>query len=96
MITYKLEGAVLSMTRPSGQSYRAELDGPAARYVGEPRLNWVSVKRIDASTIVETDKFNDKILTVLRLTVDADGKTMTIAAKDLESGTTGHLIATKQ
>lgn len=96
LTTYKLEGDTLIMTRPTGQSYRAKLDGTDAPYIGEPRFDSVSVKRIDASTIEETDKFNGKTLTVLRVTVNADGKTMTIAVNDLESGTTGQFTASKQ
>lgn len=96
LTTYKLEGDTLIMTRPTGQSYRARLDGADAPYNGEPRFDTVSVKRIDANSIEETDKFSGKILTVLRMTVSADGKTMTIAVKDLESGTTGRFTASKQ
>lgn len=96
LTTYKLEGDTLVMTRPTGQSYRARLDGADAPYNGEPRFDTVSVKRIDANSIEETDKFSGKILTVLRMTVSADGKTMTIAVKDLESGTTGRFTASKQ
>ena len=96
LTTYKLEGDTLIMTRPTGQSYRAKLDGTDAPYNGEPRFDSVSVKRIDANTIEETDKFRGKILVFLRLIVNADGKTMAIAVNDLESGTTARLAASKQ
>ena len=96
LTTYKLEGDTLIMTRPTGQSYRAKLDGTDAPYIGEPRFDTVSVKGIDANTIEETDKFRGKILVVLRIIVNADGKTMAIAVNDLQSGTTARLIASKQ
>jgi len=96
LVTYKFEAGALIMTRPTGQSYRAKLDGGDAPYNGEPRFDTVSVKRIDRNTIEETDKFSGKILVVLRMTVNASGKTMTIAVNDLESGTTARFTATKQ
>lgn len=96
LISYKLDGNTLSMSRPTGQSYTAKLDGPDARYNGEPRFNSVSAKRIGANTIEESDKFNDKVLVVSRMVLSTDGKTMTIVVKDLESGETGQYTASKQ
>jgi hypothetical protein len=54
------------------------------------------VKRIGPNTIEETDKFNDTVLVVSRMTVGVDGKTMIILVKDLESSTTGRFTASKQ
>lgn len=96
LVTFKLEGEKLSMTRPTGQWYRATLDGPDAPYNGEPRFNGVSVRRIDASTIEETDKFNGKVLVVSRMSISSDGKSMTITVKGLEAHETEQFTAIKQ
>jgi hypothetical protein len=95
LTTFKLDRHTFSMSRPTGQSYNVKLDGPDASYTGEPRFNSVSVRRIDARTIEETDKFNDKVLVVSHMTLSVDGKTMTIMVKDLESRTTGQFTTRK-
>jgi len=96
LMTFQLRGDVFSMSRPTGESYRAVLDGSEAPYVGAPRFNGVAIKRIDANTIEESDKFNGTVLAVSRLTVAADGESMNISVHDLEAGTTGLFTATKQ
>ena len=95
-MTFQLRGGIFSMSRPTGQSYRAELDGPDAPYIGEPRFNGVSVRRIDAKTIEENDKYNGKVLSLFRMTIAADGKSMNISVHDFEDGTTAQFTATKQ
>jgi len=67
LVRFRLEGDEFGMTRPTGESYRAVIDGTQAPYNGEPRFNRVSVKRIEANTIEETDKFNDKPLVISRM-----------------------------
>lgn len=96
LIAFRLDGDTVEMSRPTGESYAAKLDGTDARYNGEPRFNSVSVKRIDANTLEETDKFNGRVLVVSRMTVSADGETMTIAVRDLESGTSAQFAAKKE
>jgi len=96
VITFRWEGKVLLMSRPTGQSYRARLDGGDAPYHGDPHVSSVSLKRIDANTVEETDKLNGKAVTVARITVRADGKSLTIAARNPEVGTTSYFTATKQ
>lgn len=94
--TLKVQGDTVHMTAPTGQSYTANLDGTDAPYNGDPGLTSVSVKRIDKSTIEETDKRNGKTISVTRMTVSSDGKTLILATRDLEHGTTSRVSATKQ
>jgi hypothetical protein len=96
LITYKLEGNAMTMSRPTGQSYRAVLDGTDAPYQGDPNVIAVSVKRIGANTIEETYKFGGKAPTVARVSVSADGNLMTIKVKDLDAGTTTQFTAARQ
>jgi hypothetical protein len=94
--TYKTEGDSLSMSSPTGQSYTAKLDGADAPYNGDPGTNSVSVKRLGNNTIEETDKRDGKVISVARMTVAADGKTMTLAVNDQLHGTTSQFEAQKQ
>jgi hypothetical protein len=95
-ITYKVSGDSLSMSSPTGQSYTAKLDGTEAPYKGDPGTTSVSVKRVDKNTMEETDKRDGKVIVVLRMTVAADGKTMTVKADDKLHGTTSQITAAKQ
>jgi hypothetical protein len=96
LVTYKLEGEFFSMSRPTGQSYSAKLNGPDAPYKGDSDTNGVALKRIDENTIEEIDKFNGKMVSVTRLTVDLDGRSMTVAVKDLQDGSTNQFVLQKQ
>ena len=46
-ITYKVDGDVLNMSTPTGQSYSAKLDGTEAPYKGDPGTTSVSVKSLE-------------------------------------------------
>lgn len=96
LFSYKVEGSVLSMTSPTGQSYEAKLDGTEAPYKGDPGTTSVSVKSIGKSVLEETDKREGKVMAVSRSTVSANGKTMTIAISDKLHGTTMQFTADKQ
>ena len=93
--SFKSGGDSLSYSTPTGQSYTAKLDGTDAPYVGDPGTTSVSLKRMGDS-IEETDKRDGKVVAVAKMTVSADGKTMTIAVDDKLHGTTATYIATKQ
>ena len=96
LFTYKVAGDSLTMTSPTGQSYTAKLDGTDAPYKGDPGTTSVSVKRMGKNTIEETDKRDGKVISVARMTVAPDGKTMTIAWNDTLHGTSGEYTAKKQ
>ncbi|WP_254424401.1 hypothetical protein [Rhodanobacter sp. C05] len=94
--TYKVDGDSLSMTSPTGQSYSAKTDGTDAPYKGDPGTTSVSVKKLDKNTLQETDKRDGKVISIAKMTVAADGKTMTIAVNDKLRGTSMSLVAAKQ
>jgi hypothetical protein len=96
LLTYKLEGNTLSMSRPTGQSYAAKLDGTEAPYTGDPNISSLSLKRISRNTIEESQKLRGEVVRTYRMTVGPDGKTMSIAMTDTHAGTTTHFIAKKQ
>jgi hypothetical protein len=96
LVTYRLESDTLSMSRPSGQSYTAKLNGTDAPYKGDPDTNVVSLKRLDNNTIEETSKLNGKVVSITRLAVGSDGKSMTVSVQDVEDGTTNRFTMRKQ
>jgi hypothetical protein len=95
-VTFTVDGNSLSMSNQTGQSYVAKLDGTEAPYKGDPGTTSVSVKSLDKNTIEETDKRDGKVIGVSRMTVAADGKTMTAKFEDKLRGTTSQFTATKQ
>lgn len=96
MFTCKVAGDSLTMTTPTGQSYTAKLDGTEAPYKGDPGTTSVSLKKVDKNTMEETDKRDGKVISVSRMTLTADGKSMTIAVEDKLHGTTMQFTALKQ
>jgi hypothetical protein len=96
LITYKVTEDGLSMSDPVGDSYTAKFDGKDYPYKGDPGTTSVSLKKIDANTIEETDKRNGKVITVVRMTVDPGGKTMKIAVEDKLRNTSANWTADKQ
>jgi hypothetical protein len=96
MWTYKLSGDELSMTSPTGQSYTAKLDGTDAAYKGDPGISSVSVTSMGKDMLEETDKRDGKVISVTKMTVGPDGKTMSIVSADKLHRTTSHFVATKE
>jgi hypothetical protein len=96
LITYALSGSKLMMTTPTGQSYSAPVDGTDSPFHGDPGQTSVSIKRIDDSSLEETDKRDGKVIGTTHMTVSGDGKTMTVAWKDMLHGTSGSFTSTKQ
>ena len=82
IFTYKVEGDSLSMSTPTGQSFTAKLDGTEAPMMGDPGTTTVSVKRINATMLEETDERDGKVINVSRATLSADGKSMTVEVTD--------------
>src|SRR5712691_3814595 len=96
LFTYKVAGDSLTMTSPTGQSYTAKLDGTDAPFKGDPGTTSVSVKKMDKNTMEETDKRDGKVISVSRMTLTADAKSMTIAVEDKLHGTSMQFTALKQ
>jgi len=94
-VTYKATGDSLSMSNQTGQGYTAKLDGTEAPYKGDPGTTSVSVKKMGPSALEETDKREGKVISVVRMTVSADGKKMTILVDDKLHGTHAEFTASK-
>jgi hypothetical protein len=91
--TYKLNGDELTMTEPTGVSYTAKLDGSDYPVKGSYGWTAVSLKKISANTIEETDKRNDVVTDVT--TMKVNGKTMTAVDENKLTGRTTTYIAHK-
>jgi hypothetical protein len=96
VISYKVAGDEFSMSDKTGDSYTAKLDGKDYPYKGDPGVTSVSLKKIDANTIEETDKRKGKPIYVSRMTVSADGKTMQIYNEDKLHNSSQKWTAQKQ
>lgn len=77
----------LKMSTPTGLSYDAKFDGKEYLTVGDIGKTMVSLKRVNARTIQETDSRDGKVTDIAVCKVSADGKTMTIVDDDKLHGT---------
>jgi hypothetical protein len=66
----------------NGQSYDAKFDGKEYPTKNDPGNTMVSLKRIDANTIEETDRRNGKVTDIIRITVSDDGRSLTVVDTD--------------
>ncbi len=77
------------------ESYEVKFDGkdyPAAR----DTHSTVSLKLIDEYTLEETDKQDGKMVTVARMTVSKDGKSMRVESSDKQRGSTMNYTAERR
>jgi hypothetical protein len=95
-VTFKSTPDGLSMSDRLGNSWDAKFDGKDYPAKGDPGTTSVSLKRINANMIEETDKRNGLVTAVARMTVSADGKTLTIEAEDKLHKSTQKFTASKQ
>ena len=93
--TYKTSGDEITMTNPTGQTYTAKLNGPDAPMKGDPGVSSVSVKTM-GNTLTETDKRKDKVVGILKLTVEPGGKTAKASFTDALQNRTTTAVAVKQ
>jgi hypothetical protein len=86
-VTYQSTADGLKVSNPTGEGYSAKFDGKEYPVQGAPAHNTVSLKRVKANTIIETDKLDGRAHYILRMTVLPDGKTMRVTETDMERGT---------
>jgi hypothetical protein len=78
----------LQLNDNNGMSYDAKFDAKEYPIVGDPAHTVVTLKRVDANTIEETDKIAGKVEAVYRMSVAADGKSLVVATDNKRSGST--------
>jgi hypothetical protein len=94
-VTYKMMPDGMQMSW-NGQSYDAKFDGKKYLTANDPGKTWVSLRRISDNVIEETDSRDGKVVDIYRMTVSADGKTMTVVDKDVRRSTTSQYKMAKQ
>jgi hypothetical protein len=87
-VIYKETPNGLTMSTPTGQSYDAKFDGKEYLTAGDPGKTMVSLKRIDAHTIQETDSRQGKVTDVIRFKLSDDGRVIHAVDEDKARGTT--------
>jgi hypothetical protein len=96
LTTFKLNGEELSMSTPVGESYTAKFDGNDYPRKGTAGIDTVSLKRIDANTLEESNKRKGTVITVYKMTVSPNGKSMTIVSTNKLTDRTSTAVANKQ
>jgi hypothetical protein len=94
-VTFKTSGDRVTMTNPTGQTYTAKFGGPDAPMKGDPGVTSVAVKRI-GNTLEETDKRDGKVIGILKLTVEGDGRTANASYTDVQQNRTNSFVMAKR
>ena len=95
IVSYEMTPDHFSM-KANGQSYNAKFDGKEYPIEGDPGHTVVSVKRIDANTVIETDRRGGKVTDEIRIAAAKDGKTVEVTDKDPVYGRTMTYTLEKQ
>jgi len=95
-VTYESTADGLKMKAGTGESFDAKFDGKPCAIEGDPGHTMVSLKRVDASTVEETQTRDGKVIYVLAMTVAPDGKTINVKVADKRQDTTTTYTMAKQ
>jgi hypothetical protein len=96
LVSYKLVGDMLQMTTPTGQSYQAKVGGGAVPIHGDPAATMAAVRRLGPTTLQEIDSRAGKPVAVTTMTLNRDGKTMSVVYEDKVQATRMAYKAVKQ
>jgi hypothetical protein len=88
IITYRCTADGFSAETPLGEKFNARFDGKDYLVEDDPAHTMVSVKLLSPNTIKQTNKQNGKVVSVLRLTVAPDNKTIHVTCENKEDNTT--------
>jgi len=94
-VQYRMTSEGFQM-RWNGQSYDAKFDGKEYPVAGDPGKTTVSLKKIDDSTVEETDHRQGKVVDEIRLVLAKDGNTIAVIDKDIALGQTTTYTLEKQ
>ncbi len=82
IVSYEMSNDGFKMNA-NGQSYDAKFDGKEYPVAGDPGHTTVTLKRLSANAVEETDHRQGKVTDVIHIATAADGKTMKIEDKDM-------------
>jgi hypothetical protein len=86
-VQYRMTAKGFQM-RWNGESYDANFDGKEYPVAGDPGKTTVSLEKIDAATVEETDHRQGKVVDKVRLALANDGNTIAVIDKDIAHGQT--------
>jgi len=93
---FKMDGAMLRWSSPSGAAYVAGFDGKPYPMKGDPGVTSVTLHKVSATRIVETDWLKGKKVDITTWSVSPSGKTLTMVDNDPQTGVIETAKATKQ
>lgn len=96
LITYKCTKEGFSGETPLGEKFSAKFDGKFYPVEDDPGQTLVAAKLINPNTVELTHKRNDKVVSVARLQVAPDGKTLHVVFENKDAGTTTNFDFHKQ
>ena len=96
LVSYKLVGDMLQMSTPTGESYQAKVGGGAVPIHGDPAATMASIRRLGPATLQETDMRAGKPVGVTTMTLNRDGRTMSVVYEDKVLATRMAYKAVKQ
>jgi len=88
LITYKCTKEGFSGETPIGEKFSARFDGKFYPVEDDPGQTLVAAKLVNRNTVELTHKRKDKIVSVARLSVAPDGKTLHVLFENKDAGTT--------
>jgi len=95
IVSYQMSADGFKMNA-NGQSYDAKFDGKEYQVVGDPGHTTVTLKRLSATSVEETDHRQGKVTDVIHLAAAPDGKSIALEDKDVAHGQTTTLTLDKQ
>jgi hypothetical protein len=94
-VTYAMTSDGFKMSA-NGQSYEAKFDGKEYPITGDPGHTTVTLKKLSANAVEETDHRQGKVTDVIRIATAADGKSIKLEDKDEAHGQTVTFTLDKQ
>ena len=95
VVSYEMASDHFKMSS-NGQSYDAKFDGKEYPIEGDPGHTMVTLQKVDANTVIETDKRGGKVTDEIRIAAATDGKTIEVTDKDVIHGQTSSVTLEKQ
>jgi hypothetical protein len=94
LFTYKSTPDGMDFSTPTGQSYSAKFNGGFVPIQGDLANTEVSIKKMGANTLQETNQRGGKVVGVSTMVVE--GNKMRLEFQNKENGTTMKMVADKQ
>lgn len=95
-VMLRVDGDMLHLETPAGESYAAKFGGPEAALEGDDSGTKVRVRWVNASMIEEVNLRDGKVVGVTTMAVEPDGKTMNAVYENTLRGTKMRYKAHKQ